>query len=465
MPADMVEGGVSTANGNASNGHGTLLDRAPQPAPSQSLPGERAPQVRTTTPWVRGAWESFRVLLMLLGGHVVTVVALALLLFPEYVVSPEVVKEPLPLHFALLISCAVGILPPLLARICYGLMNKRAAQRQVKPRFPRQLPPALVQAAHSAWHYECRRAEASLTRAEAFAVLWGLVTTVSLASALTFLVPPLHLYSRPFSEGRQLLALTVVAAVATRFLLDLGRICVRNANDDLSRRVFADAVNRLLLTLVATLAFALVAGPEPSAAPLADALRALGLGIAVAMVGMPAFTYAMQRASTLLGIKTSEQPAVLPLTTLVGAHAEELERLREEGIDSIECLVSTPLPRIFLNTRFSLPRICDWFDRALLLRRLGPSATAELQQRAGIIGARELCRFAADESDSTAVLIALLQRALRLESAAEAQLVLSALAADETVRSMDVFSQTLVEIVDVEQGETDGSARTPVLAS
>lgn len=448
MSASTVGGIVSNGNGKAINGHPQFV----QP-PSDGLPYVRLGLHESDGAQPRQgltgySWERIRGQTWLWAAHVMGLVVLSLMLFsPDVLAALPPHSSRLPLPFAISVLCAVGILPGVLAHVAYCLMDKRAAQRPVRPVFlAGQLPQELMEVAASAWRYECQRRELSHSRAHSFAKLWGLLATGFLIGAVTFLIPPIHPYATPFVLGRHLLALTVMAAVTARFLLDLGRICVRNANDDLSRRVFADAVNTLLLTLIATLAFALVIGAQPNGDPWKSTLAALGLGIAVAMVGMPAFSYAAQRASSLLGIKSVEQPTALPLTAIQGIHAHEIERLREEGIDSVECLVSTPLPRIFLNTRFSLMRICDWFNRGLLLCRLGASATAELRERAGIIGARDLLRLPPEQLAADAPLVVLLQKSLRLEASAQAQQLLRTLMADELAQLTEVYSKTLVEL-------------------
>jgi hypothetical protein len=397
-------------------------------------------------------WEALRIRSLLWMVNALVLGALALMLFPRLLddlftpaADSHLAIDP---HFALLVLCACAA-PPLLARLCHSLIDKKAAMQRICLDFPATVEPSLAKRAVSCWLYEINRNHGSLTRAESFAGLWGLMTTLVLVGAVTFLLPPFHTPRTAFTSAHNMVAFAVVGATSTRFLLDLARICVRISNDDASKRMFAETLRALILSIVATLAFMLISGLLESKAPGAGAsgltgvLQSMGMGAGVAIVGVPAFEYVVQKLSALLGITRPQQPVVTPLAALAGINAAEIDRLAEEGIDSVECLVSTPLPRIFLNTRFSLQRISDWFDKGLLLCRLGTVAAADLRGRAGLTGALELKQIAGGGSDPrAAAVVDAVKKAMRIESDDEARLVVSAVVFDDAVVMLGVLRQT-----------------------
>jgi hypothetical protein len=430
----------------ASDGHSQFLAAVPLLSPAP--PGWLA----RGGGHFRDYWDALRPSWLLWIVNVLVLSALVLALFPRVLdglltlgVGDRPTIDP---HFALLVLCGCAA-PALLARLCYSLINKKVASQQLCLDLPATVEPALAKRAISCWLYEIRRNQGSLTRAGSFAGLWGLMTTLVLAAAVTFLVPPFHTPRTEFTGPHNMVAFAVVGAASTRFLLDLARICVRIANDDASKRMFAETLRALILSVVATLAFMLVSGLIESRAPGAGAngltgvLQSMGMGAAVAIVGVPAFEYVVEKLTVLLGITRPQQPAMTALAALAGINAAEIDRLAEEGIDSVECLVNTPLPRVFLNTRFSLQRIADWFDRGLLLCRLGVAAAAELRARVGLSGALELRQTASGGNDQrAAAVVEAIKKAMRLESDDEARLVVSAVVFDDAVAMLGALKQT-----------------------
>ena len=61
-----------------------------------------------------------------------------------------------------------------------------------------------------------------------------------------------------------------------------------------------------------------------------------------------------------------------PLSELQGMNVWYEERLREEGIEDMEDLVTAPIVDILLHTRVPAHRLVDWIDQAILLLRLEP---------------------------------------------------------------------------------------------
>jgi hypothetical protein len=412
-------------------------------------------------------WDTLRLRSLLWSCNVLVLSALALLLFPRLlpaVLEAERHRPPIDVHFAVLVLCACAT-PPLLARLCYSLINRKAASQRLFVAFPPAVDAALADRAISAWMYEVRRNRGSLTRAESFAGLWGLLTSLVLVGAVTFLLPPFHEVQKPFQGPHNMVAFAVLGAVVTRFLLDLARMCVRTSNDDASKRMFAESFQVLTLSVVATLAVMLLwnqikpLGPN-NAAGLSSALPAMGIGAGVAIVGVPAFEYVVEKVSSLLGISRPPPPSLIPLSAVAGMSAAEMNRLAEEGIDSVEGLISTPIPRIFLGTRFSLQRICDWYDKGLLVCRVGAVAAAELRARAGLTGALEILRVAKDAAANKGVMSAI-KKAMRLDTDEEAAQVVAAVAADDAVTMLALFRQTQLADRSVADDDVSTKAANP----
>ena len=320
---------------------------------------------------------------------------------------------------------------------------------------------ALIDRANSSWWYEIGKAQWFLSRAEVFAGLWGMIATIAIVGAVSFLVPPFRPASTSFREPYSMVALAVIAAAATSFLLDLARLCIRTANDDATKRMFAEALRTLILSVVSTLALILLIrllGPQQVSdlfkggdlergKGIEVCLIALGLGAGVAVLGPPAFDWIQTRVATTLGIDRKKQDGGTPLSALADVSDAEIARLAEEGIESVEALVSTSIPRLFLNTRFSLQRIAAWHDFGLLVVRIGATAAGDLRSRWGICGAGEIRRVMRQPAGSAAIatLRGIFKKNMRVDGDAEAALVLKQIAEDERVALTELLRRTVLE--------------------
>jgi hypothetical protein len=393
------------------------------------------------------------VALLIFGG-------LFLMLFPEMVLRVDPRGErhlpPIDEHFGILVIAAC-FLPPSLSWLAYLLINKRAIYQSVRPTFPASIKPTLVSAALATWNYEIGKAQWSLSRAEVFAGMWGIMTSATMVGAVSFLIPPFHPAGTTFDGPRTMAAFAVIGAAGTSFLLDLSRVCLRAANDDATKRMFAEAFRSLILTVITTLAVVLLARLDDAkwlGAPLSlggkegvDAvLISLGVGAGVAVMGSSAFEWMQTRVSTLFGMSRRVPDTGTPLCALGGVGEAESARLSEEGIDCVEALVNTPIPRLFLNTRFSLRRIAEWHDMGLLIVRVGKEAAADLHGRWGIRGAVEISRGVAPDADpkSLETLRAIFRKTMRVDDDTQAELVLRQIAADDRVAMTEVFRQICV---------------------
>jgi hypothetical protein len=381
-------------------------------------------------PWLpRGA---------LLGASLLILISLGLMLFP---VEPR------------LILLIASLLPPLLAWLSYLLINKRATCERVQPRVPTDLEPAFAARAQAIWSYELERARWSLSRAEVFAGMWGMITSLSIAGATFFIFPA----SRPAGEATatRLVAFAVIGATLTSFLLDLARLSIRTSNDDPTKRMFAEALRTLILCMVSASTLLLLPRVfSPSAlstlfAPGAQdaSVAASGIGAGVAIAGPVLFEWLRERFASVLGIDTKRPQSGTPLNALDDLSEAEIARLTEEGIVSVEALVGVPIPRLALNTRFSLQRVVEWHDQGLLITRVGAAPAKELRTRWGLRSSTEIRRILLSSSAGEAdVLRNIFQKVLRVDSDAEADLVLSQIARDERIALTDVLRGTRLEI-------------------
>jgi len=134
--------------------------------------------------------------------------------------------------------------------------------------------------------------------------------------------------------------------------------------------------------------------PESEHNPLRGRTGALLIGIGVALMGERILRVVTNRAASLLGLEGFASPEPGNLNIIDGLSEEDAARLAEERIDSIHALAFTPTARIFFNTVYGLPRICDWQDQALLIERVGRTNALLLREQFFIRGAIAARRFA-----------------------------------------------------------------------
>ena len=322
------------------------------------------------------------------------------------------------------------------------------------------------------WDYESLGRERSQIRAEEYAHLIGWFTSLSLAGGVLLLVhtPVQHPYI-------QSIALTILAAIVTSFLLEIGAIFVRIANNDVSARLFASALHTLLTVMIA-------AAFLPAALSLLHETTLAGtstgqalLGIAVGLIGRNALGVITVRANSILGIKTvtPENRAELK-TSIDGMNEEDIDRLAEEGVDSVHALAYTPAPRLFFGTLYRLQRICDWQDQALLIELAGSSLAQAFRSNLVVRGAIDAQAVAlvllaqlkdnpAPTDDQLEPLLLGRRPEIRLDSAEDCfkllgltskdqgRIALSTLAADARIDELRIFY-----VSEVEKEERTGDA-------
>src|SRR6185369_600848 len=184
-------------------------------------------------------------------------------------------------------------------------INKRATCERVEPRVPADLEPAFVARARAIWSYELERARWSLSRAEVFAGMWGMTTSLSIAGATFFIFPA----SPPAGEAAaaRLVAFAVIGATLPSFLLDLARLSIRTSNDDPTKRMFAEALRTLILCMVSASMLLLLPRVFSSSALSAlfapgapnASVAASGMGAGVAIAGPVLFDWLRERFASV----------------------------------------------------------------------------------------------------------------------------------------------------------------------
>jgi hypothetical protein len=272
----------------------------------------------------------------------------------------------------------------------------------------------LVEHARANWEYEREIMEGSIHRMGRHAGIFGFLASCILITCTVLL----------FTQ-RDFIALAVGTSATISFTLHLGQIFFRSASNDATARMMARASRTLLIVSICALFFgalfleandqAGVAGvlraPDataPSGEPLPDGspppagtgsnpLRgqtgALLIGVAVALMGERMLRVVTNRTASLLGLEGYAMAQADDLNVIDGLSEEDAARLAEERIDSVHALAFTPTARIFFNTVYGLPRICDWQDQALLIERVGRTNALLLREQffiRGAIAARRL---------------------------------------------------------------------------
>lgn len=246
---------------------------------------------------------------------------------------------------------------------------------------------ALAELARANWEYEREIMEGSIHRMGRHAAILGFLASCILSSCTVLLI-----------TQNDYIALSVGTAATISFTLHLGQIFFRSASNDATARMMARASRTLLIVSICALFFgALFLELDPldtrEGNPLRGQTGALLIGVSVALLGERMLRVMTNRAASLLGLEGYAVTQADDLNVIDGLSEEDAARLAEERIDSVHALAFTPTARIFFNTVYGLPRICDWQDQALLIERVGRTNALLLREQffiRGAIAARRL---------------------------------------------------------------------------
>lgn len=256
----------------------------------------------------------------------------------------------------------------------------------------------------SFWDHERHQLDALRWRFRLHGAFYGFFASLSFAIPLV-VAPDVIVNPRGALDGAgawRSAAVAVGTAAIVCFVRDLARMLVRAANRDSSSQMFAWSLKRLFVILAATVLLSCLQGfsdlkMELFHSPIGHVL----MGAGVAVLGERGASSVTERVGKALGSAPPKRQPGEDLAKIDGLEEDDVGRLAEEGIDSIHALAFYSTPKLFFSTPYSLARICDWQDQALLVARLG-EATARLFRDQllirGAVDARSMaCRFVQGE--------------------------------------------------------------------
>jgi hypothetical protein len=389
---------------------------------------------------------------------------------------------------------------PAILAICSALLVERRFARgdfRLKISYPAGTPlrerMELREKIERMWAYENELMRESVQRMARHAGILGFLGSAILTACAVILLR----YATDEGELRRLIALSVGAACTVSFTLNLGQILFRSASNDSTARMMAWAARTLLIVSVATvfLGVALLSAPGEAKDDKGYLFQgykgALIVGVTVALLGERVLRAVTDRAASILGVSGTGPMHVNDLALIDGMNEDDLARLAEERIDSVHALAFMPTPRIFFNTTYSLQRICDWQDQALLIARIGRTNAQLLREQylvRGAIAARTLAREIVGASRSAAALrsapeslpngqpslpgetdedesakLRALAKALGFTGINQAVLGLRSLCDDESIERLEVFAKSVPIWKDsrVEQQIREESVKAP----
>jgi len=212
----------------------------------------------------------------------------------------------------------------------------------------------------------------------------------------------------------RMMAIAAGSAAFTSFSLSFGRLTVRASIRDTSARMFAYALRALILSvLAAVLLVALlwhhsVSGGAADAAqvakdgvvlaqqPFKGPTSYMMLGMVVALIGEGVLSQITARAASAVSLQmpTRSSAGTSQLAMIDGLSDLDVMRLGEEGIDSIHALAMASTAALYFSTPYTLQRLCDWQDQALLITYVGLAKAQTCREKLMVRGAIDLQRKA-----------------------------------------------------------------------
>ncbi|HEX7837485.1 MAG TPA: hypothetical protein VF469_08480 [Kofleriaceae bacterium] len=376
----------------------------------------------------------------------------------------------LPWHLVALLVCS---LPYILAFCAVNLYRWSAfsrydfrllwQRRSANPSLGDEDWRTLGQRAEDVWNYESRRFSESRRMASLHGLLFGLVSSLTLFICTMILARYLYGTGADASKSElALVAMAVATATAFAFANDLGRILFRVALRDAGAEIFSFATKNSILVVASALLFSTLlcsglaqinqpAGGEDHAIPL-GVPGFIVIGATIAILGGRAVRFVSDRAAGVLGLGAARAAEISDLTQIEGLGEEDIERLAEEGVDSLHALAFVPLPRLLFNTKYGLERLCDWQDQALLLAHVGQPRARLLREHLlvrGAIAAQDAARrFFSGAQDGGGSGSATAEQPMQdklanllgFASYEHARFALNGLASDEVVNRLRVYA-------------------------
>jgi len=412
----------------------------------------------------RERFGSFVVDLIPTVGSTVTAVGATLFTF-FYVVSMDEWERRFPRQSALpstlhaMVYATVCAMPFLLNGGVALLM-----QRSRKVRLDRdgELPPVpafvvtragsdAVAAARKEWRHYRDLAETTGERTLHFGMMYGATCSLVLAGVV-FVAAWSLLFGgtdpMAVTAARVDGAYALGAATLVCVLRDFSRLVVRAAVRDGSGRVFAWSMRRLILSLLAVLAFVALVRLDPPTQPstvLDSRFSWLAVGIAVAIVGERLLEVITEKLGSWFGAPAMRNTQDRDLSQLKGMTAEHVLRFEEAGIATVHNLALQATPRLYFQLPYSIREILDWQDQALLLDYFGPSRVAFMRENSLIVTMSDVRRRAERfvDPDTTPAERAALGQQLGFGNELDAQAMLERVHSDGNILRLMVFQETV----------------------
>jgi len=269
----------------------------------------------------------------------------------------------------------------------------------------------------------------------------------------------------------RMMAIAAGSAAFTSFSLSFGRLTVRASIRDTSARMFAYALRALILSvlsavlLVALLWHHSVSGGTAAAdaAQLAKDSAVLAqqpfkgptsymmLGMVVALIGEGVLSQITSRAAAAVSLQMPARASAGAgqLSSIDGLSELDVVRLGEEGIDSIHALAMASTAALYFSTPYTLQRLCDWQDQALLITYVGLAKAQTCREKLMVRGAIDLQRKAeflmveaagsAAERETKQKTFEIIRSSLGFISIEQARESLFPLANDEVIRRLRIY--------------------------
>jgi hypothetical protein len=287
-----------------------------------------------------------------------------------------------------------------------GRINRLRFDLHQPPASPDPSVQRILTSVHESWAYERRRFRSALAKTGTHALVFGLTTTLVLALGFVVYQQSVNAFPKPwlFEKGastlsaemmsfrmRALVAVACASAAIAGFLLSFARILVRLANQDFNARMYSWACRATFFVLVATVVATTLLARSRGSTPLIEyPHEAVLLGATIAVFGSSVLELIANKAAGVFGLNTESTRRASDLLNIEGLTPDDIERLAEEGVDSLHALAFVPTARLFFGTNHSLQRLVDWQDQALLHVYVGQTRAVALKDKLLIRGAIDL---------------------------------------------------------------------------
>jgi hypothetical protein len=250
---------------------------------------------------------------------------------------------------------------------------------------------SIVDDATRFWRYEAQQIDFLKWRFRHHGFVYGFICSVVLSLCAMLLAQRL-IYgpARDVTQEafRVPAAIAVGTATSVAFARDIGRLLVRAAHRDSSTQMLAWASKRLLVIVTGTvMAVGLALSGEFGADFVKSGLGYFVVGAGMAVLGDRAANVVGDRVARFFGAPTVTRNLGVDMQQIEGLTEDDMSRLAEENVDSAHALAFCSTPKLFLNTPYTLQRLCDWQDQALLIATLGETRARLFRDQLGVRGA------------------------------------------------------------------------------